>query len=99
MDLEQNLIGHEAGLRLGLFVVFFLVHAETNSNFGFNMPWWDRLFGTYRDQPRAGHDGITIGLHGHEDLREVAHLDGMLLMPFKALADGYAINQIRQTDR
>ena len=76
-----------------------VVHAETNSNFGFNMPWWDRLFGTYRDQPRAGHDGITIGLHGHEDLREVAHLDGMLLMPFKALADGYAINQIRQTDR
>ena len=76
-----------------------VVHAETNSNFGFNMPWWDRLFGTYRDQPRAGHDGITIGLHGHEDLREVAHLDGMLLMPFKAVADGYAINQIRQTDR
>ena len=29
---------------------------ETNSNFGFNVPWWDRLFGTYRAQPQAGHD-------------------------------------------
>ena len=29
---------------------------EANSNFGFNLPWWDRLFGTYRDQPRAGHE-------------------------------------------
>jgi sterol desaturase/sphingolipid hydroxylase (fatty acid hydroxylase superfamily) len=35
---------------------------ETNSNFGFNLPWWDRLFGTYRDQPRAGHVGMTIGI-------------------------------------
>ena len=35
---------------------------ETNSNFGFNLPWWDRIFGTYRDQPRAGHEGMTIGL-------------------------------------
>ena len=30
---------------------------ETNSNFGFNLPWWDRLFGTYRAQPAAGHCG------------------------------------------
>ena len=29
---------------------------ETNTNFGFNLPWWDRLFGTYREQPRAGHE-------------------------------------------
>jgi sterol desaturase/sphingolipid hydroxylase (fatty acid hydroxylase superfamily) len=56
---------------------------ETNSNFGFNLPWWDRLFGTYRAQPRAGQVGMTIGLHGHTDPREVARLDGMLLMPFR----------------
>jgi sterol desaturase/sphingolipid hydroxylase (fatty acid hydroxylase superfamily) len=35
---------------------------ETNSNFGFNLPLWDRLFGTYRAQPCAGHDGMIIGL-------------------------------------
>ncbi|MCB1726887.1 MAG: sterol desaturase family protein, partial [Gammaproteobacteria bacterium] len=31
---------------------------ETNSNFGFSLPWWDRLFGTYRAQPRGGHEGM-----------------------------------------
>jgi len=31
---------------------------ETNSNFGFSLPWWDRLFGTYHDQPRGGHEGM-----------------------------------------
>jgi sterol desaturase/sphingolipid hydroxylase (fatty acid hydroxylase superfamily) len=35
---------------------------ETNSNFGFNLPWWDRLLGTYKAQPAAGHQGMTIGL-------------------------------------
>lgn len=69
---------------------------ETNSNFGFNLPWWDRLFGTYRGQPRAGQVGMTIGIHGHTDPREVARLDGMLLMPFKGEkveSEGYAINR------
>ena len=69
---------------------------ETNSNFGFNLPWWDRLFGTYRAQPRAGQVGMTIGIHGHTDPREVARLDGMLLMPFKGEkveSEGYAINR------
>jgi sterol desaturase/sphingolipid hydroxylase (fatty acid hydroxylase superfamily) len=66
---------------------------ETNSNFGFNLPWWDRLFGTYLEQPRAGQLGMTIGIHGHTDLREVASLDGMLLMPFKADVEAYAINR------
>jgi sterol desaturase/sphingolipid hydroxylase (fatty acid hydroxylase superfamily) len=66
---------------------------ETNSNFGFNLPWWDRLFGTYRDQPRAGHDGMTIGIREHTEPREVARLDGMLMMPFKTRVGGYAINR------
>ena len=66
---------------------------ETNSNFGFNLSWWDRLFGTYRAQPRAGHEAMTIGIHGHDDPREVARLDGMLMLPFRGAVDGYAINR------
>lgn len=71
---------------------------ESNSNFGFNLPWWDRLFGTYRAQPRAGHVGMTIGLSGHTDPREVARLVGMLRMPFRGVADGYAINRRRWSE-
>ena len=44
-----------------------IVVRETNSNFGFNLPWWDRLFGTYRDQPAAGHEGMTIGIEQFRD--------------------------------
>ena len=39
-----------------------VLRQETDSNFGFNLPWWDRLLGTYRPQPAAGHAGMTIGL-------------------------------------
>ena len=66
---------------------------ETNSNFGFNLPWWDRLFGTYRDQPRAGQTGMTIGIRDHGDPREVSRLDGMLLLPFQGEVKDYAINR------
>lgn len=66
---------------------------ETNSNFGFNLPWWDRLFGTYRAQPRAGHEGMIIGIHGHTDPHEVARLDGMLMLPLRGEVEGYAINR------
>ena len=44
-----------------------IVPRETNSNFGFNLPWWDRLFGTYRAQPAAGHEGMTIGIEQFRD--------------------------------
>lgn len=54
---------------------------ETDSNFGFNLPWWDRLFGTYRDQPRDGHTGMAIGLEHFRDWR-ATRLDGLLLQPF-----------------
>ena len=57
---------------------------ETNSNFGFNLPLWDRLFGTYRAQPRAGHTDIIIGLSNFRDPHQVNHLTGMLVMPFVA---------------
>ncbi|MDP3037700.1 MAG: sterol desaturase family protein [Rhodocyclaceae bacterium] len=66
---------------------------ETNSNFGFCLSWWDRLFGTYRGQPRAGHVGMTIGIRGHSDPREVARLPGMLMLPFRGGEEGYAINR------
>ncbi len=70
---------------------------ETNSNFGFSLPWWDRLFGTYRDQPRAGHTGMTIGIHNFQEPKQITWLPGMLLLPFKKNIYGYTINR-RQWD-
>lgn len=70
---------------------------ESNSNFGFNLPWWDRLFGTYRAQPRAGHEAMIIGIHGHRDPQGVARLPGMLTLPFRGEDEGYAINRQRST--
>ncbi len=66
---------------------------ETNSNFGFNLPWWDRVFGTYRDQPRAGHEGMTIGIHGFREPRVCDRLPGMLMIPFSGSINSYAINR------
>ena len=66
---------------------------ETNSNFGFNLPWWDRLFGTYRDQPRAGHDAMTIGIRGFREPGMCDNILGMLMIPFSGGVKGYAINR------
>ena len=66
---------------------------ESTSTFGFTLTWWDRLFGTYREQPRAGQLGMTIGIHDHTDPHEVARLPGMLLLPFKGEVTDYAINR------
>ena len=66
---------------------------ETNSNFGFNLPWWDRLFGTYRDQPRSGHESMTIGIYTFRDLKLCARLPGMLAIPFIGKITDYAINR------
>ncbi len=63
---------------------------EANCNFGFNLPWWDRLFGTYRDQPRGGHVGMTIGIHQYRDPKQVDRLPGMLMLPFIGKISGYA---------
>lgn len=54
---------------------------ETNSNFGFNFPLWDRLFGTYKAQPAAGHRAMNIGLSQFRDPRKLT-LPGLLLLPF-----------------
>jgi len=71
---------------------------EANSNFGFNLPWWDRLFGTYRDQPRAGHEGMTIGIRKFREPRQVAWFTGMLTLPFKGKISDYAINRRQWSD-
>lgn len=55
---------------------------ETNSNFGFNLPWWDRLFGTYRHAPRKGHTGMILGIQTFRDPLKVDRLAGMLTLPF-----------------
>ena len=59
-----------------------IVTRETNSNFGFNLSVWDRIFGTYRAQPEAGHDGITLGLPQFQTERR-QNLLWMLVLPFK----------------
>jgi sterol desaturase/sphingolipid hydroxylase (fatty acid hydroxylase superfamily) len=66
---------------------------ETNSNFGFNLPLWDRLFGTYKDQPDAGHETMTIGIRDFREPRLATDLPGMLILPFLGRVTGYAINR------
>ena len=56
--------------------------AETDSNFGFNLPWWDRLFGTYRAKPAAGEQGMTIGLPIFREVAELA-IVRLLTQPFR----------------
>ena len=59
-----------------------VVPRETNSNYGFNLPWWDRVCGTYREQPEAGHEGMTIGLKEFRD-PDALTLPRLLMLPFK----------------
>ncbi len=59
-----------------------VIHGEQNSNFGFNLPWWDRLFGTYRDQPEGGHEDMKIGT-GTFDSRDDQFLTKLLIQPFR----------------
>ncbi len=70
------------------------VHAPlTNSNFGFNLPWWDRLFGTYVAQPPEGHKDMEIGLSDLRDPAQTDRLRGMLMMPFRSGLGEYTINR------
>ena len=66
-------------------------HAESSSNFGFNLPWWDRIFATYRAHAKAGGD-ITVGVDAFrsgDDLR----LDRLLVQPFLNTPGLYPINR------
>jgi len=70
------------------------VHAPmANSNFGFNLPWWDRIFGTYVAQPPEGHIEMEIGIEEFRDPQQVDRLDGMLLLPFARKLGEYTINR------
>lgn len=66
---------------------------ETNSNFGFNISLWDRIFGTYLDQPRHGHTDMTIGIRHFNTEKQATWLFGLLSMPFIGKVSGYAINR------
>jgi len=66
---------------------------ETNSNFGFNLSLWDRLFGTYKAQPDAGHEAMTIGIRDYRAPKIATDLPGMLILPFLGRITGYAINR------
>lgn len=69
-----------------------ILPSETNSNFGFNLPWWDRLLGTYLAQPSAGHDAMTIGIARFRTKRDL-WIDRLLLQPLRGPASGYSINR------
>jgi len=66
---------------------------ETNSNFGFNLSVWDRLFGTYRAQPRKGQIEMDIGIRGFNTPQQSTWLNGLLIMPFIGKITGYTINR------
>ncbi|MDH5633898.1 MAG: sterol desaturase family protein [Gammaproteobacteria bacterium] len=70
---------------------------ETNSNFGFNLSCWDRLFGTYRQQPRKGHEAMMLGIRTFREPKQASWITGMLLMPFVGTVSDYAINRRQWT--
>jgi len=65
--------------------------AEANSNFGFNLPWWDRLFGTYRERARLPQESMAIGVKGLTGSDEAVKLTGLIALPFAGAGSGYAI--------
>jgi sterol desaturase/sphingolipid hydroxylase (fatty acid hydroxylase superfamily) len=58
-----------------------VIPKETNANFGFNFPWWDYLFGTYRNQPAMGHEDMRIGLTEFRDVKKLS-LPWLMVLPF-----------------
>jgi len=63
---------------------------ETNSNFGFNLPWWDRLLGSYREDPLQGHTDMNLGLEQYRDPRRL-RLGGILALPFLGTPGRYPL--------
>jgi sterol desaturase/sphingolipid hydroxylase (fatty acid hydroxylase superfamily) len=66
-----------------------IVPEEINSNYGFFLSWWDRLFGTYTAAPRAGHDAMTIGVRDTRNPAVCARFWPMLALPFRERADDF----------
>ncbi|GAB4437645.1 MAG: sterol desaturase family protein [Rhodocyclaceae bacterium] len=71
---------------------------ETNSNFGFNLPWWDRLFGTHRDRARLPQGIMVIGVKGLTGGDEAVRLTGLLAIPFMEAGSGYALGSVPESD-
>ncbi|NNL72286.1 MAG: sterol desaturase family protein [Silicimonas sp.] len=69
---------------------------ETNSNYGFNLPWWDRLLGTYVAQPAKGHTEMQIGIEQFRTKRDL-WIDRMLVQPIRGPASGHALDISSQT--
>jgi sterol desaturase/sphingolipid hydroxylase (fatty acid hydroxylase superfamily) len=69
-----------------------IIIRETNSNYGFNLSIWDRVFGTYQAQPAKGHDGMTIGLSQFRDERRLT-LPWLLILPIVGHVGKYPINR------
>ena len=65
---------------------------ETNSNFGFSVPWWDRLLGTYLAQPAKGHERMEVGIEQFRTERDL-WLDRMLIQPLRGPAKGHAMER------
>ena len=65
---------------------------ESNRNFGFNLSLWDRFFGTYRRQPRAGHEEMVVGIQNYRELRDVTSFKGLLLLPFRNKPDELTVD-------
>lgn len=65
---------------------------ETNSNYGFALPWWDRLFGTYHPAPLDGHERMLVGIESFRSGRDL-RIDRMLLNPF--LGQSYSLRRRR----
>ncbi|MBE0615210.1 MAG: sterol desaturase family protein [Burkholderiales bacterium] len=72
--------------------------AETNSNFGFNLPWWDRLCGTYRESARLPQESMAIGVKGLTGSEQAVKLTGLLALPFVNAGGGYAIGSESDSD-
>lgn len=70
---------------------------ETDSNFGFNLAWWDKLFGTYRPQPAGGHECMTIGIDLFRDPSEL-RLSRMLLQPARGAPTSFGRTRSQTED-
>ncbi len=68
--------------------------AECNSNFGFNLPWWDRLFGTYVPEPAAGQEEMVIGVSHIRDERQ--SIPWLLSLPFVRRTGAYPFGRPKE---
>jgi sterol desaturase/sphingolipid hydroxylase (fatty acid hydroxylase superfamily) len=72
--------------------------AEANCNFGFNLPWWDRLCGTYRERARLPQESMAIGVKGLTGSDAAVKLTGLIALPFVEAGGGYAIGNAPESD-